>query len=149
MLHGHLIKPKHGARKKPHVLGRGASSGSGTTAGRGTKGQRARSGGRHGLAMKGSKHMIQSIPKQRGFKALTKKVVAVSVTQLQRQFADGTIITRSELVGAKIIRTERTVVKIVGAKLNAKLEKKFTVKQIPVTPGAKKMLEAAGGSVTE
>ena len=148
MMQGHSIKSKHGARKKPGVLGRGASSGWGTTAGRGTKGQRARSGGRHRLAMFGSKHMIQSIPKLRGFKSLAKKVVAVTVRQLQKEIADGTIVTHAELVKAGLLRTVKTPVKIVGGAMGAKIEKKFTVSGIPVTGGAQKIIEAAGGKIS-
>lgn len=144
MLLGHSIKPKHGARQTKAVVGRGHGSGLGTTAGRGTKGQRARSGGRHKLKFFGSKTLIQSMPKMRGFKSQHAKLVAISLDQLQRAFADGTIVTREELAKASLIARPTTLAKIVAS---AKLDKKFTISGIPTTAGAKAAIEAAGGSV--
>ncbi|OGH61855.1 MAG: 50S ribosomal protein L15 [Candidatus Magasanikbacteria bacterium RIFCSPHIGHO2_01_FULL_50_8] len=144
MLHGKTFKPKQGARRKSGVLGRGPGSGWGTTAGRGTKGQRARSGGRRGLLLFGSKTLIQSVPKLRGFKSLNVKPTTITLAQLQRTFSDGTIITRLELKTAGFTSSVKVPVKLVG---NTKLEKKFTVNGIPTTVGAKAAVEAAGGSV--
>ncbi len=144
MLLGHSIKPKHGARRTRVALGRGPGSGLGTTAGRGSKGQRARSGGRHRLAYLGSKALIQSMPKLRGFKSQYPKMVTITLVQLQRTFADGTIVTREELAKADLIVNIKKQVKIVG---NTKLDRKLTISGIPTTVGAKAALEAAGGTV--
>lgn len=144
MLLGHSIKPKHGARRTSAAVGRGHGSGLGTTAGRGQKGQRARSGGRHKLAYFGSKSLIQSMPKLRGFKSQYSKTTTVTLDQLQRTFADGTIVTKAELLKVKLLIGARKGARIVG---NTKLEKKFTVEGIPTTAGAKASIEAAGGSV--
>lgn len=143
-LDGKKLKSAHGARRTAGTVGRGHGSGWGTTAGRGTKGQRARSGGRRGLALFGSKTLIQSLPKLRGFKSLAKKATTITLSQLQRAFADGTIITPKELVAAHLIVGEKSPVKLVG---NIKLEKKFTVSGIPASAGARTAIEAAGGSV--
>lgn len=144
MLQLHSVKPNHGARRRPSAVGRGSSSGWGTTAGRGTKGQKARSGGRHRLKAFGSKGLIQSMPKLRGFKSLQKKAVTVTLKQLQKAFADGTIVTREELIKAGFVKSVKTSVKIIG---NAKVEKKLTIQEIPVSAGAQLALETAGGSV--
>lgn len=144
MLLGHSIKSKHGARRTSAAVGRGHGSGLGTTAGRGQKGQRARSGGRHKLAYFGSKALIASMPKLRGFKSQHAKDVTITLNQLQRAFADGTIVTKEELLKAKLLVTAKKQPKIVG---NTKLEKKFTISGIPTTAGAKAAIEAAGGSV--
>lgn len=144
MLLGHSIKPKHGARRTSAAVGRGHGSGLGTTAGRGQKGQRARSGGRHKLAFFGSKSLIQSMPKLRGFKSQHAKDVTITLAQLQRTFADGTIVTKEELVNSKLLVSAKKQAKIVG---NIKLEKKFTISGIATTEGAKAAIEAAGGSV--
>lgn len=144
MLHAKPFKSKQGARKKPGVLGRGHGSGWGTTAGRGSKGQRARSGSRKGLKIFGSKNLIQSLPKLRGFKSLNTKAVSITLAQLQRAFADGTIITRDELVKASLLTSPKLSAKIVG---NTSVEKKFTVSGIPTSAGAKSAIEAAGGTV--
>ncbi|MCX6781252.1 MAG: 50S ribosomal protein L15 [Candidatus Magasanikbacteria bacterium] len=144
MLTGNSLQPKHGARKTKRVLGRGHGTGLGTTAGRGSKGQRARSGGRHGLIVFGSKSLIQSMPKLRGFKSLAKKAITITLDQLQRTFADGTIITGEELVIGDLIVTPKTRVKIVG---NTKLDKKFTIDGVAISAGAKAAIEAAGGTV--
>ncbi len=144
MLLGHSIKSKHGARRTSAAVGRGHGSGLGTTAGRGQKGQRARSGGRHKLKFFGSKGLIQSMPKMRGFKSPHVKIVTITTAQLQREFADGTIITAAELKKVGLIARVSVKAKIVG---NTKLEKKFTLTGIPTTAGAKAALEAAGGAV--
>ncbi len=144
MLQAHTIKANHGARKKAGVVGRGASSGWGTTAGRGTKGQKARSGGSHRLTFKGSKALIQSMPKLRGFKSMHKKPVTITLVQLQKNFEDGTIVTHEGLIKAGLVVNAKRAAKIIG---NTKVEKKFTVKDLPVSAGAQKAIEAAGGSI--
>jgi large subunit ribosomal protein L15 len=131
MLQGHTIKPKHGARKTSAAVGRGHGSGLG-------------SGGRHRLAFFGSKGLIQSMPKLRGFKAVTAKAVTITLSQLQRAFADGTIITQEELFKADLIARLKLRVKIVGT---TKIDKKFTINGIPASAGAKTAIEAAGGTV--
>ncbi len=146
MLNTHTLTPKPGSRMKSFDVGRGTSSGLGKTAGRGYKGQRARSGGRHKLAFKGSKALIQSLPKLRGFKSMSGKPVTVTVSQLQKEFADGTVITAEALRTAGFVRGHANhTVKIVG---NTKVEKKFTLQGVAVTAGARTAIEAAGGTVT-
>lgn len=143
MTQPHVLKPKKGSRTAPHVVGRGHGSGWGTTAGRGTKGQRARTGGRRGLKLFGLKASIQSIPKLRGFQSLAGKAVTVTLTQLQRRYDDGTMVTPATLVEHGFVRTQRTRAKIVGNKI----DKKISVSGIPVSAGARTAIEAAGGSV--
>lgn len=143
MTQPHALQPKKGSRRAPHVVGRGHGSGWGTTAGRGTKGQRARTGGRRGLKLFGLKASLQSIPKLRGFHSQAKKPVTITLTQLQRRGDGDTMITPAQLAAWGLIRTERTAVKIVGNVL----EKKLSVSGIPVSAGARKAIEAAGGSV--
>lgn len=143
-LTGKKLQSAHGARRTAGTVGRGHGSGWGTTAGRGTKGQRARSGGRRGLALFGSKTLIQSVPKLRGFQSLKKKPTTITLSRLQAAFADGTIITLKELAAARLIAGEKTAAKLVG---NIKLEKKFTISGIPASAGARTAIEAAGGSV--
>lgn len=142
MLLPHSVQPRNGARKKGRCLGRGHGTGLGTTAGRGTKGQRARSGGRKGLKMFGSKAMMLSMPKLRGFKSFNKKQHTISLLQLQRLCEDGTIVSAAFLKDKGVI-SGRTTAKIVGVKI----EKKITVQGLAVSMGAKKAIEAAGGSV--
>lgn len=145
MLSPNSLKSKPGARQSGRgVLGRGASSGFGTTAGRGTKGQRARSGSRKGLKVFGSKAMILSLPKMRGFKSMATKAVTITLVQLQKHFADGTIISPEALVKAKLIKNIATAVKLVG---NGTIEKKFTLEDIALSAGARAAITAAGGSV--
>ncbi len=143
MTQPHSLKPKKGTRRASHAVGRGHGSGMGTTAGRGTKGQRARSGGRRGLVLFGLKASIQTLPKLRGFHSLQTKAVTITLAQLRARLGDDTIVTSELLKKWGLVRTQKTRAKIVG---NA-TDKKMSVTGIAISAGARKAIEAAGGSV--
>jgi large subunit ribosomal protein L15 len=140
----HNLKPAKGAKKKKKRVGRGDSSGHGNYSTRGLKGQRARSGGKGGLKLKGFKSNVQSIPKLGGFKSLKSKLAIVNLKDLEKHFDNDEVITPAKLVNKKLIDNAKNGVKILGM---GKLSKKFTVKVDKVSDSAKQAIEKAGGKV--
>ena len=139
----HNLAPKHGSRPKSFRIGRGHGSGRGKTAGKGTKGQKARSGGRNKLKLKGLKQMLLSFPKSRGFRSLRAKAAAIPLKRLS-VFANGDAVTMETLrEKGLIVRIDRTA-KIVG---NGPVDKKLTVTGVAASASAKAAIEKAGGSV--
>ena len=141
----HTIKPAKGSKKKVRRVGRGHGSGRGTTAGRGTKGQRARTGGRGGLKYFGMKGIVLSLPKKRGFRALTAKSEVTNIRNLDAAFKDGAEITPAILKKAGLIKDTKSV-KILG---DGETNKKFTVSGCLLSKSAKEKLEKAGGTVNK
>jgi len=137
------LKPAHGSRTKSFRIGRGHGSGRGKTAGKGTKGQKARTGGRKKLQLKGLKQMLLAFPKNRGFQSRFPKSRAVPVAKLE-SFAAGSTVT-VETLRAKGLMTRRDVsAKLVG---EGPLKKALKIQGIAVTAKAKAAIEAAGGSI--
>ena len=136
------LKPATGSRKKRKRVGRGDASGHGTYSTRGLKGQKARSGGKGGLRLKGLKSTIQNIPKMGGFKSLRPKLEVVNLEDLEKNFAANEVITRAGLIEKKIIKSAKSGIKILG---NGKLTKKFIVKADKFSQTAKEAIEKAGG----
>lgn len=140
----HTIKPAKGARKERRLVGRGPGSGLGKTGGRGTKGQRARSGGKSGLKLKGLKRIVLRIPKNRGFKSRTPHPETVTLAQLDAWFAAGTTVDVALLKKAGHISNKARGAKIVNSGTIAKAIKLVGVES---TPAAKAAIEKAGGSL--
>jgi large subunit ribosomal protein L15 len=137
------IKPGSGSRKTAKRLGRGHSAGQGKTAGRGVKGQHARAGGYHKVGFEGGQVPLQRRLPKMGFVSpragQTAEVRAHELARLAEQTVDLDALKKARIVPkgalkAKIIASGKlaVAVKIVG---------------IAVTPGARKLIEAAGGSV--
>ncbi|PKL72350.1 50S ribosomal protein L15 [Candidatus Kuenenbacteria bacterium HGW-Kuenenbacteria-1] len=142
MLNLHNLKSTKGSRKKSKRIGRGGKRGS--YSGRGMKGQKARSGGKKGLQLKGLKKMIQSIPKKRGFKSMHPKLEIVNIKQLSVKFKDDDIITPEILLKEKLVSKIKNGVKILG---NGELKKKLIIKGCAISKFAKDKIEKAGGKV--
>ncbi len=140
----HNLKQAKSAKKPKKRLGRGNSSGLGTYSGRGLKGQKARSGGKGGLKLKGLKGNIQSIPKIGGFKSLKPKLAIVNLKDLEKNFKNDEIITAGKLAKKNLIKDSKSGVKILG---DGKLTKVLTVKVNKISESAKKAIEEAGGKV--
>lgn len=94
----HNLKPAKGATRNKKRVGRGNSSAHGNYSTRGLKGQRARSGGKGGLKLKGFKSNIQSTPKLGGFKSLKSKLAIVNIKDLEKSFENNEVITPAKLV---------------------------------------------------
>jgi large subunit ribosomal protein L15 len=137
------LQPAPGSKTPAKRLGRGIGSGKGKTCGRGHKGQRARAGGFHKLGFEGGQMPLQRrIPKS-GFnsrKALVREEIRLS--DLNKASID--IVDMESLKTAGLIRSNTKYVKLI---LSGKLEKAITVRGLPVTAGARKVIESAGGKV--
>ncbi|MBI2098934.1 50S ribosomal protein L15 [Candidatus Uhrbacteria bacterium] len=141
----HNLHPAAGATRRKIRVGRGNASGRGTYSTRGAKGQRARSGGRRGLKLKGLKRRLLNLPKIGGFRSKYAKPRGINVSLLEEIFQTGDKITLARLRELKLVDRDEDA-KILG---DGELKKKITVVGIPATAGAKKKIEAAGGAVEE
>lgn len=136
------LAPAPGSKKPRLRVGRGLSAGQGKTCGRGIKGQRARKGGYHKVGFEGGQMPLQRRLPKVGFrsqKAATRDEVRVH--ELAKVEGDVTLesLKAAGLVGRRVER-----VKIIAS---GTLERPVKVVGVPVTPGAKAIIEAAGGSV--
>lgn len=143
MLTLHSIKPFPKSKKRVKRVGRGLG-GRGTYSGRGQKGQRARSGGRKGLKLKGLKKMLLGIPKVRGFKSLYPKMAVVNVGDLDKKFQDGDKVNPQTLLEKGLIDKIKTEVKILG---DGELGKKLTIEECAVSRSAREKIEKVGGKI--
>ena len=138
----HELQPVEGSRKERNRVGRGIGSGNGKTSGRGQKGQKARSGGGVRPGFEGGQNpLFRRIPK-RGFNNVNRKEFAVVNLDDLNKFEDGTVVSPALLLETKVIKKERSGVKVLA---NGKLEKKLTVQAHKFSSSAKEAIEAAGG----
>lgn len=131
-------------------VGRGGKRGK--TSGRGTKGQKARAG--HSIRPE-IRDQIKKIPKLRGHgknrsrtvRIKRRSFVAVNLSALEAHFSAGESVTPITLVHKKVVRTLRgaTGVKILAT---GTITKAVTVSNCNVSLAARKLIEAAGGSIT-
>jgi large subunit ribosomal protein L15 len=143
MLKLHSLKPNRGSKTSTRRLGRGPGSGRGKTSGKGGKGQKARTGGRNKLRLMGMKMVIRRIPKLRGFKSHHPKDVAVTLRDLLKAFPQGGLVTPSALAKRGLIADAGATVKVLGSGD----AKKWTLKGLKASAGAKAAIEKAGGTV--
>ena len=140
------LKPADGARAERKRVGRGIGSGLGKTAGRGHKGSFARTGkGKIKPGFEGGQMPMQRRLPKVGFRSKLKNDTAeVLLYQLDKLEAGE--IDFAALRAAKLIPATAKQAKIVK---KGELTKKFALKGVLITAGAKAAVEAAGGSVTE
>jgi large subunit ribosomal protein L15 len=137
------LKPAPGSRPAGKRLGRGQSAGQGKTSGRGVKGQHARSGGYHRRGFEGGQMPLQRRLPKIGFVSRTKALSAeVRVHELAR--FDGQTVDLAMLKTAGIVPKSTLKAKVIAS---GSLDKTVTLSGILVTAGAKRIIEAAGGSV--
>ena len=140
----HELQQTEGSRKVRNRVGRGSSSGNGKTSGRGHKGQKARSGGGVRLGFEGGQQpLFRRIPK-RGFTNINRKEYAIVNLDDLNHFEDGTEVTPALLVESKVVRNEKSGIKVLA---KGAVEKKLTVKAHKFSEAAKEAIEAAGGTV--
>ena len=140
------LQPADGARKERTRVGRGIGSGLGKTAGRGHKGSFARSGkGKIKAGFEGGQMPMQRRLPKIGFRSkISKDTAEVLLYQLEK--LDVTEVDFAALKAAKLVPSTAKQAKIVK---KGELTKKFVLKGVLATAGAKAAIEAAGGSVTE
>jgi large subunit ribosomal protein L15 len=137
------IQPAPGAKKKGKRLGRGIGSGKGKTSGKGHKGQHARAGGFHKVGFEGGQMPLQRrIPKSgfRSQKALLRQEVRLSdLNKIKSDVVDMLSLKEAGLITANV--------KFVKLILAGTIARPLTVRGLPITAGARKAIEAAGGKV--
>ncbi len=132
---------KRSARKR---IGRGHGSGLGTYAGKGIKGQRARTGGRRGIARRSLKALLSRIPKVRGMSvARAHDVQPVSLTAIDGAFASGARVTRRALIENRLLPKRQRVVIV----LHGTVTKPLTVAAHRFSANASRAITEAGGTV--
>ena len=138
------IKPAAGARKERTRVGRGIGSGLGKTAGRGHKGQFARSGkGKVKPGFEGGQMPLQRRLPKVGFRSKLKDDVAeVLLYSLDR--LPGTEVDFAALRAAGLVPTAAKRAKLVK---KGDVARKYVIKGVATTAGAKAAIEAAGGRV--
>ena len=138
------LKPADGARKERTRVGRGIGSGLGKTAGRGHKGSFARSGkGKIKAGFEGGQMPMQRRLPKIGFASLKKKDTA-EVLLYQLDKLDAGTIDFAALRAAKLVPSTAKQAKVVK---KGEVTKKFVLKGVLATAGAKAAIEAAGGQV--
>ena len=140
------LKPADGARKDRVRVGRGIGSGLGKTAGRGHKGSFARAGkGKIKAGFEGGQMpMHKRLPKV-GFRSKIKTDTAeVLLYQLDKLEAGE--VDFAALRAAGLVPSNAKQAKIVK---KGDLTRKFALKGVLATAGARAAIEAAGGSVAE
>jgi len=132
-----------GSRKSRKRVGRGIGSGSGKTCGRGHKGQKSRSGGKVQIGFEGGQMPLQKRLPKVGFTSRLKKTSSeVRLSELQK--VEGDTIDLAILKKAGILPQYIKTAKIIKS---GDLNRSVTIQGIGVTPGAKEIIESAGGKV--
>lgn len=126
-------------------VGRGNASGHGSFSTRGIKGQRARSGGKGGLRIKGFKKTLLGIPKFKGMVSHYPKAQTVQLSVLAKHFEDGSQVQPGVLFEKHLINAVNKPVKIL--KDVEKFEKKLEIFNCELSAGAKELVEKAGGTI--
>ena len=139
----HELSPTQGSKKSVKRIGRGPGSGWGKTSGKGHKGQKARSGkGMHPGFEGGQMPLQRRLPKRGFVNIFRKEFAVVNLSELEKNFEDGSVINIDALLGTGLIKKTLDGVKILA---NGDLTKKFTVQGNAYSETAKNKIEAAGG----
>ena len=137
-------KPAAGSKPAGKRPGRGHSAGQGKTCGRGHKGQKSRSGGYHKVGFEGGRMPLQRRLPKVGF-ASRKQRFSDEVRLHELGLIDG-VVDAAALKAANIVSARVERIKVIAS---GKIEKAVTVKGLKVTPGARKAIEAAGGTIED
>ena len=138
------LSPKKGANRERKRVGRGQGSGRGKTATRGHKGSKSRSGYGVRPGFEGGQMPLQRRLPKRGFNNIFRKEYTLVQVRDLEVFDNGTRVDREALVQAGLIDKRTTLVKVLA---NGELSKSLTVAVDKISEGAKKKVEAAGGTV--
>ena len=138
------LQPAEGSTHNDFRRGRGHASGNGKTAGKGHKGQKARSGAPRPGFEGGQMPLIRRLPK-RGFTNInSRSLVGLNVGMLQDRFEDGAVIDEEAIVMSGLVKNPKDGIKLLGS---GELTKKYTIRGLEVSEGAKNKIEAAGGTI--
>jgi len=137
------LSPVPGSKKNRRRVGRGIGSGLGKTAGRGHKGQKSRSGGFHKVGFEGGQMPLHRRLPKRGFVS-HRRSEEVRLGDLAKVKAD--TIDLAALKSAGLVGLLANKAKVI---LAGELSLKVNIVGIGATAGARKAIEAAGGTVTD
>jgi len=150
----HNLAPTPGSTKERKRVGRGQGSGTGKTSGRGQKGQKSRSGSHMMRAgfIGGQMPLHMQVPKLRGAHSKDSMPIGpfrtythgVNVAAIAERFEAGAEVTPESLVAARVLRTLKHPVKILG---DGELTIALTIHAHGFSASARKKIEAAGGTV--
>ena len=139
------LSPAEGSKKDAKRVGRGIGCGTGKTCGRGHKGQKSRSGGFHKVGFEGGQMPLQRRLPKVGFNSRSAKHSAeVRLNELVNIDAD--VIDIAALIAADVVPAITKQAKVFAS---GELSKAVNLKGIKVTPGARKVIEAAGGKIED
>ena len=137
------IKPSAGTKKKAKRVGRGIGSTLGKTCGRGHKGQKSRSGGFHKVGFEGGQMPLQRRLPKVGFSSRSKKYTAeVRLSELQGLSVE--IISLQTLIENNLVPAITKKAKVI---MSGELNEAVSIQGLGVTPGAKAVIESAGGKI--
>jgi large subunit ribosomal protein L15 len=141
----HELQPPDGATRERVRIGRGHGSGKVKTGGKGTKGQNARAGGGVPPYFEGGQlPLIRKLPYRRGFRnPFRVEFREVNIRDLS-EFPAGSTVGPEEFEIAGVLRGKTGPVKVLG---QGELSIKLTVRAHKFSAGARRKIEAAGGTV--
>ncbi len=134
-----------GTKRTCKRVGRGIGSGLGKTCGRGHKGQKSRSGGFHKVGFEGGQMPLQRRLPKVGFTSRAAKTRA-EVRLHELAGIDAEVIDLNALIAANVVAANTEKAKVIAS---GTIDKAVRLRGIAVTPGARKAIEAAGGSVED
>ena len=151
----HELSPAPGSRRPRKRIGRGTGSGTGKTSGRGQKGQKSRSGShmmRAGFEG-GQNPLYMLLGKQRGphkktsmpFGPFRTQTTGVNLRDIARRFESGADVTPEAMLAARVVRTLRHPVKVLGV---GEVPGPMNVSAHGFSASARQKIEAAGGTAT-
>lgn len=139
------LQPAAGSKKNAKRVGRGIGCGTGKTCGRGHKGQKSRSGGFTKVGFEGGQMPLQRRLPKVGFSSRSFKLSAeVRLGELSK--IEGDVIDLDALIKANIVPANTQKAKVIAS---GEISKAVNLKNIKVTPGARKAIEAAGGKIED
>ena len=136
---------KPGSRTPKKRVGRGHSAGQGKTCGRGVKGQHARSGGYTKVGFEGGQMPMQRRLPKMGFVS-PKRGETAELRLHELALVKDDVVDILTLRKAGLIPAQAKRVKVIAS---GSLEKAVRTRGLAVTPGARKAIEAAGGTIEE
>lgn len=136
--------PKTKELKSVKRVGRGPGSGMGKTSTRGQKGQKSRSGSSISAWFQGGQTPLYRRIPIKGFnnKRFETKYAVINLSDLDKFFNDGDVVTPEVLKERGIIKKQLSGVKVLG---NGEITKKLTVKASRFSSVAVTKIENAGG----
>lgn len=139
------LKPAAGSRSNRKRVGRGIGSGFGKTCGRGHNGQQSRTGGYHKVGFEGGQMPLQRRLPKIGFRSRKAKDTA-ELRLHELAIVNEELVDIDALKDAKLVHATAKKVKVI---LSGTLESAVKTKGLMFTLGARKAVEAAGGTIED